>query len=243
MTPLWRRPIWILGHLVALTACVLFVRLGFWQLDRLDQKRDRNAIIAARADRDPVDVVEVVRTDEADYRHVTASGRYERDGEVTIRNRTLQGTVGRDVVTPLVLDDGSWLYVNRGWIGLAEEVPSAPRGDVRIEGLLRATEERGSIGPRDPASGTLTELNRVDLERLQQQAPSGVEVLPLWLQQTAPETETPILLDPPARDEGPHLSYAIQWFLFTGVVGVGYPILLRKRMRSDEEREPAVDGD
>ena len=237
-TPLWRRPIWILGHVVALTACLLFVRLGLWQLDRLDEKQARNDLIAARADGEPVDVREVVGTDEAEYRRVTATGTYEPDGEVTIRNRSLQGTVGRHVVTPLVQGDGTWLYVNRGWIALDGEVPVPPPGEVELEGLLRATEVRRSIGPRDPAEGRLTELNRIDLGRLQQQVEA--EVLPLWLQQTAPETETPILLDPPARDEGPHLSYAIQWFLFTAVVGIGYPILLRKRMQqhADEDGEP-----
>jgi cytochrome oxidase assembly protein ShyY1 len=111
---------------------------------------------------------------------------------------------------------------------------------------------RGGIGPRDAADGVLRELNRIDLERLQQQVPPDAEVLPLWLQQSAPETETPILLDPVARDEGPHLSYAAQWFMFTAVVAIGYPILLRRRTQqhreelsdaSDERREPTVDGE
>jgi cytochrome oxidase assembly protein ShyY1 len=242
-TPLWRRPIWILGHVIALTACLLFVRLGLWQLDRLEEKKARNDVIAERADAPPVDALTVVGGDEAEYRHVVAEGSYDDDGTVTIRNRSLQGTVGRHVVTPLVLADGSWLYVNRGWIALEGDVPDAPAGDVEVEGLLRATEERGSIGPRDPAEGALRELNRVDLERLQQQV--DVEVQPHWLQLTSSTQESPILLDPLARDEGPHLSYAIQWFLFTAVVGIGYPVLLRRRMQqaSDERRQPAVDGD
>jgi len=237
-TPLWRRPIWILGHVVALTACVLFVRLGLWQLDRLDEKQARNEVIAARADAATVDALTVLGDDDAEYRHVTATGEYDDDGTVTIRNRSLQGTVGRHVVTPLVLEDGSWLYVNRGWIGVEGGVPDAPPGAVTEEGLLRATEERGSIGPRDPADGVLTELNRIDLERLQQQAPEGVEVQPQWLHLLSSQQDSPIPLDPPSRDEGPHLSYAIQWFLFTGVVGIGYPILLRRRMQSHDDPDP-----
>lgn len=245
MTPLWRRPIWLLGHAVAISACLLFVRLGFWQLDRLDERKARNEIIAERADGRPVDVLDVVGGDEADYRRVRAEGEFDVGGEVTIRNRTLQGSVGRHVVTPLVLDDGSLLYVNRGWVPVDGVVPAPPAGRAGVEGLLRASEQREGIGPRDADEGVLMELNRIDLQRLQRQVDG--EVLPLWLQQTAPASdgELPILLDPPPRDEGPHLSYAVQWFLFTAVVGIGYPALLRRRSEqaSDEGGEPAVHGE
>ena len=242
-TPLWRRPIWLLGHLIALTACVLFVQLGFWQLERLDERRDRNELIRARSLGAPVDALSVARLDEAEYRNVTARGRFDLENEVTIRNRTLAGSVGRHVVTPMVLEDGSWLYVHRGWIPVDGPVPPPEDGVVTVEGVLRASEVRGSLGPRDPAEGVLDELNRVDLGRLQQQAPRGVEVLPVWLQQTAPDTESPILLEPLPLDEGPHLSYAVQWFLFTGVVGIGYPILLRRRMQQQPSAPSAPRAD
>jgi cytochrome oxidase assembly protein ShyY1 len=87
---------------------------------------------------------------------------------------------------------------------------------VTIEGLLRAS---GSSQTGVDVDEIAAALDR--------------DLFPLYLQQSAPEPdgEYPILLDPPARDEGPHLSYAVQWFLFTGVVLVGYPILLRRRIR------------
>lgn len=243
MTPLWRRPIWLLGHLIAIGACVLFVRLGFWQLERLEDRKARNEIIAERADGEPVDVLDVVRGDEADYRLVRAEGTFDVGAQVTVRNRTLQRSVGRHVVTPLVMSDGSLLYVNRGWVAVDGEVPDPPGGRVEVEGLLRATQERDGLGPRDPDEGVLTELNRIDLDRLQQQV--DAEVLPLWLQQTAPEPDgdLPILLEPPARDEGPHLSYALQWFLFTAVVGIGYPVLLRRRSAQAAHEDEQSDID
>ena len=230
-TPFWRRPIWLLGHVIALTAVVLFVRLGFWQLDRLDEKRARNDVIAARTDGPPVDVVDV-DPGVAEYQHVTAAGTFDGAGEVVVRYQSLQGSVGRHVVTPLVLSDGRAVLVNRGWIPDHLDVPPPPAGEVAVEGTLL---ESRTSGPRNPDDGVLTVLNRLDVARVQQQ--SDRELVPLWLSQTAPspDDDFPIRLPPPARDEGPHLSYAGQWFLFAGVVGVGYPLLLRRRRHTVDD--------
>jgi len=214
--PFWRRPIWILGHVIALSACVLFVRLGLWQLDRLEEKKDRNRIIAARAD-GPADDILAVPADEAEYAHVTATGTFEVDQETLIGFRSYEGSVGSHVVTPMALGDGIVVLVNRGWIPDGTDPPPPPRGEVTVEGLLRASQDK-RFG--------------VDVEEIASSVDG--DVLPMWLAQAAPppDGDYPIRLDPPARDEGPHLSYAIQWFLFTGVVVVGYPLLLRKRART-----------
>lgn len=242
MTPFWRRPIWLLGHVIALAAVVSFVRLGFWQLDRLEEKKERNRVIAARSDGPAVDVLDV-DLDLGEYQHVRARGHFDTDGEVLIRNRAYRGTTGQHVVTPFVLTTGRAVLVNRGWIGIEDEPPPPPASEVVIEGVLLATQTRGSVGPRDPAEGELDVLNRIDVARLQQQLP--YELLPLHLQLQSPvppDGDLPLPVEPPARDEGPHLSYAFQWFLFSGVVLVGYPLLMRRRAR-DQHREQLSDAD
>ena len=237
-SPFWRRPIWILGHVIALTAVLSFVRLGVWQLDRLDEKKDRNRIIAARADGPPVDIDEVA-IDEAAYQRITATGRYDADGQLLVRNRSYNGTNGFHVLTPLELDGGVTLLVNRGWVGLEDAPPPPPRGAVRIEAFLLASQTRGSVGPRDPA-GELDVVNRIDVARIQQQRDD--ELFPLYAQlvePAPPDGALPLVLDPPPRDEGPHLSYAIQWFLFAAVVVVGYPLLLRRTAHTANSGSPA----
>lgn len=236
MTPFWRRPIWILGHLIALTAVVMFVRAGFWQIDRLHEKQARNHLQAARSDGPAVDLA-TVDPAQAQYQHVRATGRFGEADQVLIRNRAFEGTNGSHVVTPLVLDDGTAVLVNRGWIGVDDAPPPPPAGEVTIEGLLLQTQEH-HIGPKDPPTGTLDVLNRIDVERVQQQV--DTTLYPLFLQQTAPETpdgDLPLLIDRPPRDEGAHRSYAMQWFLFATVVTVGYPLLMRRRGR-DQSRKP-----
>jgi surfeit locus 1 family protein len=242
VTPFWRRPIWILGHLIALTAVLVFVRAGFWQIDRLHEKQARNRLEASRSDGPAIDIADV-DLDAAQYQHVTATGHFDVDGQVTIRNRAYEGTNGFHVVTPLVLGDGSAVLVNRGWIGVDDEPPPPPSGEVTIEGLLLTSQTR-SFGPKDPSAGTLDVLNRIDVPRIQAQV--DARLYPLFLQQTAPspaEGALPLLVDPPPRDEGPHRSYAIQWFLFAGVVLVGYPLLMRRRARGPKRTSEEPDPD
>jgi surfeit locus 1 family protein len=240
------RPRWLVGTIIAVLLIVLFVSLGFWQLRRLDEKRDRNAAIEDRSSRpvQPVDgVVDAeARFDEVGdlvYRRSSARGRYDVDGEVRIRSRSLDGRPGLWVVTPLRLDDGTAVAVNRGFIPVSTDTPAPPRGEVEVTGLLFATQERQGIGPRDPTGRALTELSRLDLDRLQQQY--GPDLFPMWLQlqrsdPPVDEAVGPLPLPPPEQDEGPHLSYAMQWFLFAAVGAIGWPVLLRRAAKEDERR-------
>jgi len=240
------RPRWLVGTIIAVLLIVAFVNLGFWQLRRLDEKRDRNASIRERGAQEvePVDRLVDPRTgfDDVDglvYRRASARGRYDREGEVRIRSRSLDGRPGEWVVTPLRLDDGAALAVNRGFVPLETDVPAPPRGEVEVTGLLFASQKRSGIGPRDPTDGRLAELSRLDLVRLQQQY--DTDLYPMWLQlqrQDPPvdEDALPLLLPEPEQDEGPHLSYAVQWFLFATVGAIGWPLLLRRTAQEDERK-------
>jgi surfeit locus 1 family protein len=241
VTPLWRRPIWLLGHLIALTAVLLFVRAGFWQIDRLHQKQARNRLEAARSDGPALDIA-TVDTARAQYQRVRARGHFVEHDQVLIRNWSQDGAPGQHVVTPFVYADGVAVLVNRGWIPLATAPPAPPSGTVTIEGLLLQTQVR-TIGPKDADTGRLAVLNRLDVQRVQRQV--DVRLFALYLQQTRPPIPAgslPIRLDPPPRDEGPHRSYAIQWFFFALVVIVGYPLLMRRRAREQEADDLTPDS-
>ena len=165
-----------------------------------------------------------------------------------VRSRSFDGAPGSWVLTPLLLDDGTSLVVNRGWIpnsGQFHEVPDgsrAPDGPVEVEGLVRAAETRGRFGSQDPDEGRLTDLARADVARIGAQL--DVEVLPFYLQMlgqvpSPSGSDQPRPVPAPTLDEGPHLGYAVQWFIFTTVAVVGYPLILRRRAGEVQVEEGA----
>lgn len=259
------RPRWILSHLFVLALVVTMVNLGFWQLRRLDEKKAINRRVTARMSTAAVPVSHVLtlatagrfdrtalgQADAVEYRRVTAMGVYRADQEVLVRSRTLNGVPGSWVLTPLVQPDGVAVVVNRGWVandGRDESVPArarAPSGEVTITGLVQKTQTRGRFGPTDPPSGRLTNLARADIGRLQEQVPE--KVLPVYVQLQAQvprpsaNADALQLLPDPSLDEGPHLSYAIQWFAFSALAVGGYPLILRRAARERESERKRED--
>ena len=256
----WRfvlRPKWIVRHLAVVLLVVGMVWLGFWQLRRLDEKRSIKASFEARQEL-PVEDVEAVVPAGAEpgdatvaavaNRSVTAEGTYADDDTFVVENRSFNGASGGWALTPLVLDDGTAVVVNRGFLGFDRkgviDPPPAPAGEVTVKGLLLESEHRGRFGPTDPDEGKLDVLARVDLARVAQQV--DYDVLPAYVQRVSsdPEEVTAegapelVALGTPELSEGPHLSYAVQWFTFTTIAVVGYALLLR-RVARDEAREEA----
>lgn len=250
----WRfavTPKWIVRHVLVVALVATMIVLGLWQLRRLDDKRDYKALVEARQQA-PVAAVEAVVPSDAAvdsaavdgvlYRDVRATGTYEADDTVVVENRTFNSAPGAWVLTPLRLADGSGVVVNRGFIGFdrsgAIVAPEPPSGTVTVEGLVFPSQRRGSFGPIDPDSGKLDVLARVDLERFASQV--DYDVLPAYIQlvtstppEPAPAPGAPelVALGPPEPDEGPHLSYAVQWFIFTTIATGGYALLLRRVAR------------
>jgi surfeit locus 1 family protein len=253
------RPAWLLSHLFVLACVLVFVRLGFWQVSRLSERRAANALIEARQSGPPVPVETVVRAgsapDEVEtaiYRAVTVTGTWRPDEQVLVRNETYNGAPGSAVVTPLVLADGQAVAVNRGWIpvALAAGDPAAyapPTGPVTITGVVARTEIHQGLGPTDPAEGRLHDLARVDVGRLARQVSEPLLPVYITLRSPAPEGGRPPLpVTPPVLDDGPHLNYAGQWFIFATLTCIVYPLLLRRTARQRADRVLAggpADGD
>ena len=194
----------VLGAVVALAVAVVCVRLGVWQLDRLGQRRARNAILAARLALPPLEVERGTTPDSARQRRLIARGVYDYAGERVGPGRSFDGTPGVALVTPLRLADGSVVLVDRGW------VPSPDA--VHVDQTLYREADTASV----EGLGVIPPAGRFDA--------------PFVLQQggTAAPRGLPRRWPPPSLDDGPHLSYAIQWFSFAVIIVVGTVALLRK---------------
>lgn len=262
----WRfalTPKWVIRHVLVAALVISMVLLGLWQLRRLEEKRDHKAVVEARQEQPVADVVDLVppaaepgspEVEEVLYRSVTAAGTYDAAASVIVPNRTYNSAPGGWVITPFDLDAGGTVIVNRGFIGFDREgqlvAPAPPAGPVTLEGLLFPHQERERFGASGPRDDEVAEVARVDLAQLAQRIER--DVLPAYIQVVSSEpaepaaagdTATLVVLGPPEPDEGPHLAYAVQWFLFTLIAAGGYGLLLRKvaidRSQGERAAEPA----
>ena len=252
---------WLVRHVLVVALVVAMMAAGFWQLRRLDDKRAYRDLVADRQEEPTVEVTSLLRADaavgdaavdEVLYRTVSATGTYVDDETVVVENRTFNGSPGGWVLTPLELGDGAAVVVNRGFIGFDRDgrivPPPAPTGPVRVEGLVFPSQEREGIGRSDPDEGDLEVLVRADLERYQAQV--DLDLLPAYVQlvESDPRETTAragaaelVPLGAPEPDLGPHLGYAVQWFIFSTIAAGGY-LLLLWRVARDRAREAALDG-
>lgn len=231
-----RQPKWIVATVVVVALAAVFIRLGFWQLDRLEERRAANAVGEKRLQSGPADLdallAETGDLDSLEHRHVDVEGEFDPSEEVLIRSQVELGQAGFHVITPLVADDGSAVLVNRGWVPLGMDTPpvdAAPEPSTqRVEGWVHLTQTRPPLGAEEP-SGELDVFNRVDITRLGEQMSHELE--PVYVVAMGERSdELPIPVNPPDfDDEGPHLAYAIQWFGFAAVGLVGFYFLLRRK--------------
>lgn len=233
------RPLWIVFHLVVAAAIILMINLGFWQLDRLDERKDFNRQVIERSERDPLQLIDVIADiangtltpAESEWLPVAASGTFLPD-QVVEFNQSQGGRAGENVLGALALDDGSTVIVNRGFIPLGFDVPQAPATKISLTGLVRTSEVRDRGGLTDSTDGPLDEIRRIDIPVLAKQLPG--EVAPVYVQlvrsepAVAPGDPEPITR--PDLDSGPHLSYAIQWFVFALCVAIGWVLAVRRSL-------------
>jgi len=189
------------------TVCVF---LGRWQLDRLAQRRARNAVLAARLALPPLPVGRDILADSARQRRVVAQGVYDFSAERTWPGRSFQGTPGVALVTPLRLADGSAVLVDRGW---------APSPDAfHVDHTLY----------REPDTATVTGIALIPPRGRGDVAVTGFLPFVIQLESADPARGLPRRWPSPTFDDGPHLSYAIQWFSFAVIALVGTAVLIRK---------------
>lgn len=231
-----KRPRWIAGVVIAVIGAAVFTSFGFWQLRRLDDRKAANAQILERSHGEAIPIGDLPDDMSAAlYQRVSVAGEYLIDQELILQARSLGGVSGHHVITPLQYDDGRILLVERGWVPIDVEGPPATGFEpvesmVEIDGIVLATQGPSSFGPVDPPDGILERIGRIDIVRLQQQfddqlAPFYVRLID---QDPAQNEDGPKPVPIPEVDEGPHFAYAVQWFLFAGVVVVGFPVLMRR---------------
>lgn len=214
-----------------------FIALGRWQLDRHEERQEANSIVEQRMGEEPVSLSDALATADGDlasieYRRVRVTGEFDSLEEVLIRSQVELGQAGFHVITPLLTPGGEAVLVNRGWVPLDMDTPpvaaTPPEGNHEVEGWIQLSQSRPLLGREDPP-GQLDVLNRVDIDRIEEQ--SSRDLTPIYLVMVGERgSELPLPSRPPDfDDEGAHFSYAMQWFGFAAVGLVGFYFLLRRQ--------------
>lgn len=226
------RPKWIAFHALVLAAIVTMISLAGWQWQRLHDRREFNDRVTTNSDRDVAPLSDVLATgtpDDVEWRRVVVSGRYVAGEQVEVVNRSQNGQVGRNIVDLLELADGTAVLVNRGFVPSSEPTPATPSQVVQVVGRLRQSEQRRT-GQTDDADGVeLQQVRRLDIAKLQPQI--NAELVPMYIEQlesSPAQAEWPQPVVAPDLGEGPHLSYTIQWIIFSISVAAGWVFAVRR---------------
>ncbi len=240
---------WWWSTLVVIAGMLFLAKLGLWQLDRLEQRRARNAVLAEQLAQPAQDVLALVASADPQSlanRAAHARGQFDYEQQVVIKSQVLDGQPGIYLVTPLILEGADRaILVNRGWLP-AQQADPAQWAQFQEEprevwqGYLLPSQKMPD-GSTSPIPDTpQREWYRLDVEAIQSQMP--YELLPVVLVLEAepdrPWDQLPRRLPRNvALDEGSHLSYALQWFAFALMLGIGYIAYVRKHGRDTPSQD------
>lgn len=232
---------WLATTLLVFLGTAVCIRLGIWQLDRLDQRRAFNAQVTSMRALPPLDLnaTPPASLETMEWRAVTVTGEYDFANQIALRNQYHQNQYGYHLLTPLHFDGGTVL-VDRGWIPAdGNAAPADWRkydepGTVTVQGQIRLGQGKpafGGVADALPADGSALWLwNNADVEKIALQMP--YPILKVYIQPNVdPADETPPIPYQPEVEltEGPHFGYALQWFTFAAILFAGYPFYLRKQ--------------
>jgi cytochrome oxidase assembly protein ShyY1 len=224
-------PRWLAAFALTVVAAVIMVMLGNWQLRRYHERTDINERIdsANAAPAVPLTTVlgapTVAGTPGAApgkalaWTKVTMTGRYDTAHEIQARGRTVEGEVGFEIVTPLLLDDGTAVLVDRGWVPApaggaiaSPEVPPAPSGLVTVVGQIHLSESRPA--PIERRDGRL-DTRRLNVPRLATEMPFPVYGAYVLVTEQTPAADPAFVPVPiPHEDAWQNGGYAVQWWIF-----------------------------
>ena len=222
-------------HVLVVALVALMLMLANWQWDRHQQRVAFNKTLIERVNTptQPLDQVlgDFPTASDAEWRSVVVTGQYLLDHDFQIVNVSQGGGPGFDPVTPLQLSDGRLILVNRGFIPLGATVRQAPTGPVTLQGRLRASSSKRLGAISDASSGVLTEVQRIDIARLQEQMPSPLVNVYLEMQSSSPvDDETLSRIAEPTFSNGSHLGYVGQWILFSLCTLGGWFAIVRREL-------------
>jgi surfeit locus 1 family protein len=222
----------IFAAVLGVTAAALFMRLGFWQLDRLKQRRLANDVKLTRILAPPVGPFSIIAGARR-WRPVRAVGTFDFDHQVVIAGESHDGAPGVYIITPFKVEPSDRVVlVNRGWVYSPDaQTVDLSKFDEAPHQVLDGYVEEFVTDGKGPArtASTANAWRRMDAREMQSAFPFPIAMFYVVAQRDSaapPAPGAPVRLPAPSLDEGPHLNYAIQWFLFAAIALGGASLMI-----------------
>lgn len=206
--------------------------LGNWQMNRAQEKRERQALFDARSNDTPVRLTGAVASGQPLlYRRVLASGRWIAERQFYVDNRIREGRVGFHVITPLAIDGSdAAVLVNRGWVARSPDYPRAPRvavpdGRVDVAGMAMRPPARVLELSGETVAGDVWQ--NLSIERFA--AHARLSLLPVVILQATPAAGLAVVRETPDAGIARHIEYAFTWFALAATALALWLVLNLKR--------------
>ena len=213
---------WIGGLIFCILFSIASIFLGEWQMDRRMEKLDEINKIVDNYDDEPVPYAEAGHMfqdfdEQYKWTPVIIQGEYLEEDTLVARNRPRAGVPGFEVLVPFVTDSGDRLIIDRGWLPIGVDatapntIPAPPEGQTRI--IVRVVPGEETID-RDAPAGQVASIH-LPIINDQLEYDVADEAYGLMAAESPQMEVVPQQMPEPQRDEGPHLSYSMQWFTFS----------------------------
>lgn len=232
----------VLLALLVLCLVGLTIRLAMWQWSRHVERQRANTILIEHGALPPLDLTDLPPAAELEGRRVETVGRFSRNGTMLLRSRVHRQAPGLHVVTPFaVAGTDRVIMVLRGFIHSADgvtppvSIPLPDSGEVTVQGVAVAFPVTGDSGRPAASTAGDTTWHRLDRGVALGRLPG---VLPVYLVLEGGPGGPGRLeaAEPPELDDGPHLSYVVQWLLI-GIAIAAFGIMV---LRPRDDRGPAL---
>ncbi|MEH6567257.1 MAG: SURF1 family protein [Halopseudomonas sp.] len=202
----------------------ILLGLGWWQLERAEQKQQLEQQMLERRQAPALSLNRLDHARPANWQVLQLQGHFDPQRIWLLDNRTREGAVGVEVLQAFRDDNGEWLLINRGWVPWPDRRAkihiSTPKGSQRL--LAEALPDPGAgfrLGNASASSSGWPRLiTQINLAELRQQA--GLPLADWRARLTDAQSAAALRLDWPELPmrSSRHTGYAVQWFCLAGAL-------------------------
>jgi surfeit locus 1 family protein len=235
----------LIPTIVTLLILPVLLRLGFWQLDRAEEKRDLIALFKQQNELGPLFIKGNIQFDERlNYRAAQIEGHYNKQKQIFVDNKIHQGKTGVYALTPFRLKNSDYsVLVNRGWMPIAADRLSlpkieTPKDNLTLVGKIKLVEKKPfMVGDQFQSNqgwpALMQWINIKDIE-----SKSGLKLLPyIFLLDKKEQSGYVRNWNPVVMQPEKSTSYAVQWFALALALVIIYIVVNLKNSKDELENE------